>query len=289
MIKNRKTITFDHDILELSKALEPEERKEFFLQLVEHFLEDKQFPDTVSPCLKVALAAASPTIRKLQSKFQNGKCTKATSCPKNESESKPIEANPPAHMYNNQSLLNNKVSSSINFNTYQPSNVINNNINLYKNISTLIIYVKNNKVLSNEQSSILLNNEQQVAEALKNLYDKNHQAFINFYSTFENAIKNDSLKIAGSIRTRNQIVSAMLKLLLSPAGVQSISDLSNELESTPGIRYKISYFTTMLWNREAAPIPGTQYKKSNQPNFKQRTYTKEELDALYDDLDDVEI
>lgn len=44
-MKNRKTITLDQDILNISKALEPEERKDFFLQLVEHFLEDKQFPE----------------------------------------------------------------------------------------------------------------------------------------------------------------------------------------------------------------------------------------------------
>lgn len=286
-MKNRKTITFDQDILELSKALEPEERKDFFLQLVEHFLEDKQFPDTVSPCLKVALTAASPTIRKLQSKFQNGKCTKATSCPKNESESKPTEANPPAHMYNNQSFSNNKVSSSIKFNNNQPTNVINNNTNLYKNLCTYIIYIKNQPNLNAQQIKTPLNYEQRIAEALNNLQNKNQQAFFNFEKAVNNVTSSNIIKFSGINYSHIQIIPFFINLLICPAGVQIICDLSDELESTVDVRNKTAYFTTMLWNCSKNPTKQKENKHDVQPDFEHRTYTENELNNLFDSLDDM--
>lgn len=286
-MKNRKTITFDQGILELSKALEPEERKDFFLQLVEHFLEDKQFPDTVSPCLKVALAAASPTIRKLQSKFQNGKCTKATSCPKNESELKPTEANPPAHMYNNQSFSNNKVSSSIKFNNInQPNNVIN-NTNLYKNLCTYIIYIKNQPNLNAQQIKNPLNYEQRIAEALNNLQNKNQQAFLNFEKAVNNVTSNNIIKFSGINYSHIQIIPFFINLLICPDGVQTVCDLTDELESTVDVRNKTAYFTTMLWNRSKNPTKQKENKHDVQPDFEHRTYTENELNNLFDSLDDM--
>ena len=287
-MKNRKTITFDQDILQISKALEPEERKEFFLQLVEHFLEDKQFPETVSPCMKVALAAASPTIRKLQSKFLNGICTKETFCHKNESETKPTEATAPAHMYNNQSTNKNKISSSINFNTTnQPTNVINNNTNIYNNISTYISYIKNNQNLSVEQIKNPLNYERRVAEALNQLRTQEPQTFLNFNNTFDFVLKNEKIKISGASHSQQEIVSVILDLLIKPDGFQTVRELSNELESTLGVRNKCAYFLTMLWNR-AKNLSQTVQNKSK-PNFEQRTYTKEQCDAFYDNLDDIDV
>lgn len=285
-MKTRKTITLDQDILNISKALEPEERKEFFLQLVEYFLEDKKFPDTVSPCLKVALAAATPTIRKLQSKFQNGICTKATSCPKNESESKPTEANPPAHMYNNQSFSNNKVSSSINLNTNQTNKVVNNNTNIYNNISTYINYLKNNQNLSVEQIKNPLNYERRVSEALNQLRTQEPQTFLNFNNTFEYFLKNKNIKISGASHSQKEVVSVIFDLLIKD-GFQTIRELSNELESTLGVRNKCAYFLTMLWNR-AKNLSQTVTNKSK-PNFEQRNYTKEQCDAFYDNLDDIDV
>lgn len=287
-MKNRKTITFDQDILNISKALEPEERKEFFLQLVEHFLEDKQFPDTVSPCLKVALAAASPTIRKLQSKFLNGKCTKDTSCPKNASETKPTEANAPAHMYNNQSTNKNKISSSINFNTTnQPTNVIN-NTNIYNNISTYINYLKNNQNLSVEQIKNPLNYERRVSEALNQLRTQEPQTFLNFNNTFDYVLKNEIIKITGASHSQQEVVSVILELLIKPDGIQTIRELSSELDSTLRVRNKSAYFLTMLWNR-AKNLSQTVQQNKSKPNFKQRTYTKEQCDAFYDNLDDIDV
>lgn len=286
-MKNRKTITLDQDILNISKALEPEERKDFFLQLVEHFLEDKQFPENVSPCLKVALTAASPTIRKLQSKFQNGKCTKATSCPKNESESKPTEANPPAHMYNNQSFSNNKVSSSIKFNNNQPTNVINNNTNLYKNLCTYIIYIKNQLNLNAQQIKTPLNYEQRIAEALNKLQNKNQQAFFNFEKAVNNVTSSNIIKFSGINYSHIQIIPFFINLLICPAGVQTVCDLSDELESTVGVRNKTAYFTTMLWNCSKNPTKQKENKHDVQPDFEHRTYTENELNNLFDSLDDM--
>lgn len=286
-MKNRKTITLDQDILNISKALEPEERKDFFLQLVEHFLEDKQFPENVSPCLKVALTAASPTIRKLQSKFQNGKCTKATSCPKNESESKPTEANPPAHMYNNQSFSNNKASSSIKFNNNQPTNVINNNTNLYKNLCTYIIYIKNQPNLNAQQIKTPLNYEQRIAEALNKLQNKNQQAFFNFEKAVNNVTSSNIIKFSGINYSHIQIIPFFINLLICPAGVQTVCDLSDELESTVGVRNKTAYFTTMLWNCSKNPTKQKEIKHDVQPDFEHRTYTENELNNLFDSLDDM--
>ena len=287
-MKTRKTITLDQDILNISKALEPEERKEFFLQLVEYFLEDKKFPDTVSPCLKVALAAASPTIRKLQSKFQNGKCTKDTSCPKNASETKPTEANPSAHMYNNQSFSNNKVSSSIKFNNNnQPTDVINNNTNLYKNLCTYIIYIKNQPNLNAQQIKNPLNYEQRIAEALNNLQNKNQQAFFNFEKSINNVTSSNIIKFSGINYSHIQIIPFFINLLICPAGVQIICDLSDELESTVGVRNKTAYFTTMLWNCSKNPTKQKENKHDVQPDFEHRTYTENELNNLFDSLDDM--
>lgn len=286
-MKNRKTITFDQDILNISKALEPEERKEFFLQLIEHFLEDKQFPATVSPCLKVALAAASPTIRKLQSKFENGICTKATSCPKNESETKPTESNLPAHMYNNQSFSNNKVSSSINLNTNQTNKVVN-NTNIYNNISTYVNYIKNNQNLSVEQIKNPLNYERRVSEALNQLRTQEPQTFLNFNNTFDYVLKNEIIKITGASHSQQEVVSVILELLIKPDGIQTIRELSSELDSTLRVRNKSAYFLTMLWNR-AKNLSQTVQQNKSKPNFEQRTYTKEQCDAFYDNLDDIDV
>lgn len=293
MNKNRKTITFDDTLLEASRALMREDRQQFFLLLLEHFLEDKPFPETISDSLRVALAMASPQIRKMQSKFQNGICTKASLCPKNVSESKRSEANRSESktvMYNNYPSSIYKESSLINLNNNnQPANndkLINNN--LLNNLCNYIIYIKNNQNLSIEQTKDPLKYQRTVEKALNQLATENQQAFLNFSQAFEYITKKETIQIAKQPKTHQQVMAVLFKLLNNPAGIAEICARSEELENTINLRNREGYFTSMLWHASFRICAPNSKPKTIEPNFKQRDYSNEDLNKLFDNLDDIE-
>lgn len=255
-MKKRNTITLDQDILLIAHSLDPEEQGLFYQFIIEYFLSEKQFPATVSPAMKVAIACATPQIRRLQSKFLNGKCTKATLCPDKTSEVKRTEANGSAtYGYN--------ISSSI-----------------ISNIYTLNYILSTNQPLLRAPAREPLENRTRVAQALEQLQTKDQQTFSTIIQIFENLDNNDKLKIAGELKTNTEVAIAIVNLLLAPAGVKTIIDLHNELESTQKVRNPINYFTSMLYNKSKA---GTQ-QTTKKPDFQQRSHDEINMDSLWDEL-----
>ena len=98
-MKNRKTITFNADVLLVSEKLKDSDRLVFYDGIFNHFLKGENLPhNNISETLELAFAYMAPQLRVLQSKFNNGtqkksiQETKASLCPNGISESKRTEA-----------------------------------------------------------------------------------------------------------------------------------------------------------------------------------------------------
>lgn len=268
-MKKRKTITFDQDLLLVAHALPREERGQFYELLIEHFLDEQEFPATLSPTLKLAICAVSPQIRSLQSKFLNRIDTKATLCPKNEIET---HRNASDEIKTHRNASDGMVINKSLFN--KQSN------NIYKYITTNQVICAHARDASETFNT--------TAGALNTLFSKNQQAFFNFASAFEHSTSTTKpIKIAGTVKNAEEVALSLINLLTRPAGDQDIIARSEELEATEGVKNPVAYFTTMLWN--------TYHNKSSQrpapskPNFAQRQYSEAELNGLFDDLDSVEV
>jgi len=118
-MKERQTITFSQSIYNIAQALRREERLIFYEQLIDYFLGGKEMTiNQYSESLRVALACATPQMRVLQSKFNNGNAqkifhqnAKGLLCPSETSEikldeAKISESNSRASNFNNLDVTN---------------------------------------------------------------------------------------------------------------------------------------------------------------------------------------
>ena len=259
-MKHRKTITLNETFLNISIALCPGDRLIYLESILKHFLRGEELPkNNISDALKIAFVSTLPQIRVLQTKAENGlaekklpRNSKASLCPKSEADSSELKRN----------------------------DIIMNPINLLSFI---------NKYIINKQSSARA--DTQVREAFKQEGGRPAASFyklftnnIEIYNQFEKIAKtiinqDKELKISGKTLSSVAAAKFLQQLIQTEAGGKIIEESIQTTNTTPGINNKTNYCFAMLYNKF--------YKRPARqegPGFNERTYTKEELDSLFEPL-----
>lgn len=267
MSKKRKTITFSQDDLVMAEGLKPSEQGMFYTLLIKHFLYSEPINlEELSDTLKVAVLGTLPKIRAMQAKFSNGTVaknfnekTKAPLCPVDRSETKQKEANGRESIYNNYPL--------------------NNNYNILKKYIMIDQSPARVRGANSDKTT-----DAPVVEALNKLQTK--PKLYNFLTKIIETIDRPApVKINGAVVDKSAIAKELVYLLSRQDFETQLESAVQEVNNTAGVRDKVKYLLAMLFN-----LARSLRKPAQNPHgFAERTYSTEELNALYDALDDTSL
>ena len=265
-MKKRRTITLSQDILVIANALSNSNRLVFYDTIINHFLAGETMPtgENVPSELRVAFAGALPQLRAMESKYDNGTVekkftgrTKATLCPSGGSEIKRNKAN-----------------------VSEPYN----NIYPFPNL----IYIFNKYITTNQSTAHTCEKtfKQTIVasaeEVLSKLRRENQQLYQYFYTIIQTIDKSGAVNIYGTPVPSSKIIQTILELVQNP-NFQTVLNSARNKSSEANVRDSIKYSITYLYNQ------ATNKPKQQSQDFKQREYSEEELNSLFDNPDDVEV
>ena len=247
----------------------------FYETLINHFLAGAKLPayDEVSDELRVAFACAVPQIRAMQSKYDNGTAekitivkTKASLCPSETSETKRTGAE------QSDSYINNIPFPKI-------LNIIYKYINTNQSSAGAHAYTRDE---TNKKTS------RATAEAaLAQLESENQSLLQFFYQIIQKVDSDKTIKINGAIVPSATIMQAMLDLTQQPSFIQVLESAQAEADS-PNVRDKLKYAISVLYNFNSR-LQTKPAKPHSADGFGQRQYSEEELNSLFDTMEDIEI
>ena len=95
----------------------------------------------------------------------------------------------------------------------------------------------------------------------------------------------DKIRISGKLTARAEILHAYNKMLGRTDALERLQYVYHEADTTPGVRNPFKYTVALLYN-VAIDAPKPEYK-NKVPNEKieRRQYGRNELNALYENLD----
>lgn len=260
-MKQRKTITLNETFLNISGALSPGDRLIYLESILKHFLRGESLPkDNISDALKIAFISTLPQIRVLQTKAENGlaekkspRSSKVSLCPKSEADLSELKRN----------------------------DIIINPLNLLSFINKYIINKQSSACADTREREALKQEGGAPATSLQKLFTNDIEIYNQFEKIAKTIINQEKeLKISGKTLSSVAAANFLKKLIQSEAGAQIILDSIRTTNTTPGINNKTNYCFAMMYNKF--------YKhpaRQETPGFNERTYTKEELDSLFDDVD----
>ena len=267
MSKKRKTITFSQDDLVMAEGLNPSEQGMFYTLLIKHFLYSQPINlEELSDTLKVAVLGTLPKIRAMQAKFTNGNVGKnfneknrAPLCPVDRSETKQKEANGSESIYNNYPL--------------------NNNYNILKKYIMIDQSPARARGANSDKTT-----DAPVVEALNQLQSK-PKLYNLITKIIETIDRPAPVKINGAVVDKSAIAKELVYLLSRQDFEIQLESAVQEVNNTAGVRDKVKYLLAMLFN-----LARSLRKPAQNPHgFAERTYSTEELNALYDALDDTSL
>ena len=276
-MNNRKTITLNDNILNTAEVLPNDMRLMFYDKLMQHFLKGQDLSlNEVPDILKVALVGIMPELRKLQSKFDAGitqkkfrEKEKASLCPNDRSKMKQNKAN--------QSIEDNNIYSTF-------PNLI------------YILYKYNNSInlphgcVRTHEKPFKQDHDTKAEVQLNKLKSKNPAMYNYFNQIVTRVNKEKGIKISGVPTTAEKILPQLSKIA-EQSNLEELLISANEESSSPKVRDKIRYSISLLYNlaTRLINVPPSQVKAPVQKDFTEREYTREELNSLFDTLDDIEL
>ena len=278
--KKRKTLTMTYELFEaVSKVKSPEERLQIYEIMFNHFFKNKPIDHSKieSETVSSILAFMMPDIRKIQSKYDNRIGKKST---KNNASlflcnQKVIEQQQPTTAF----------STSDYYNIY---NIIN---NIYLIINQSVSNSKNNN------SYINITNKDIMTKSLQEISQENATHYEALVNVINEVASKEKIKINGVWVERATALDTIAGLLVSQEGVQQLSLKIDEVAQTQGLKNKLGYLTSALYNLSKDLAKNLKsnisYKSYNQSKSNSgmltHNYTAEQLNSVYDDLDTVEI
>lgn len=271
-MKKRKTITLSQTVYEIALAMKQEERHRFYDVLLDHFLGGNTINmETLPETVKLAVIWVSPVIRQMEAKFNNGNAekkfenrAKGILCPNKRSETKQKEA------------IGSELDSRA---SYSDLHIVTNNI--YSNSQPT------KDSCAHARDAVKTTNDDELMCLLTNMRNQNPSQAEMMQSILDRISKSESIKIKGQAVKQCEVQASMIKLMRRPDFSQLL-DSAIEESSAPEIRDPIKYSTSILYNLEkrlsTEPAP-----RAKRANFNQRTYNQEQLNNLYDDLDEISI
>ncbi len=268
----RKTITYSKRIFEPIRRLNDADRLQLYDALNEHFLDDKPFEyERYSYTVQTLLPWLAPEIRKLETKYTNSKNAKSSAGLFNCTQ---IVSEPQANDKRTESERIN-----IPYNKYNSNNIYN---LLFKQTTTARTRTReeiNKKDNDGDSMSVAI---QKISE-LDPATGARIEALITQLKS-----GNEKIKIAGEPTERAKILEAINGLLISANAVEQLQAIFSEIDSTPNVRNPFKYTVSFLYN-VALERGKPDYSKLRELDYMHHSYTPEQLNNLFDSLDDVEI
>lgn len=268
-MKKRKTITFPQLIYEIGHVMQNHDRLLFYDTLMNHFLggipmDTNNLPENV----KLAVIWASPKIREMESKFNNGSSpkkfenrTKALFCPENESGMKQNEAE--------------KSGSDSRTSDYNLHIVTN---NIYSNSN------QTKESCAPARETFKTTNDDELACLMNKLEVQNPNQYKTMSAVLNHVQRNKTIKIRGNPINNNEVQHCIIHIMKQPNFSTLLESAINEA-TAPAVGDQISYLTSVLYNlsHKLVTKPQTQ---STPRNYEQRTYTPEQMNQLFDNLEE---
>ena len=283
----RKTVTIPRDLFLELKDFKMETRQKLLYYVLDNLFDGKITTNEIPEEIRDAYIGFKYEFGKIQKQYDNGKKSvqkntkqKNTGlfCPFDDTQKDPTSTQPNPYDYDYNIKNNNKLTNIINI-------YINNQsvsqLNKYK-------YINNN--LPFGKLIIMVGQVQKIC---------GEENFEKIIKAVEKVAKLQSIKVGGLVKSPGEVLDKIVGLLLTEGAGEQIKIKLDNLSQTTGITSPTSYLIASLYNlaidfeKESKHIvsqfPLKQTKNQNSDALRQRTYTKEELESLYDDLDDIEI
>ena len=277
MIK-RKTVTISDNVFQtLYRVKDDQERLTCYDTIFKALFTNSPVKmSALSETVQLAVSCLMPELRKIQSKYTNGKTVKKQnlssvflSCEQNGSEAKQNEA---------------KKIESFSPDYNNNNNSINNNIYNILISSSSNIFNKTTNYTSNA-----------LAETLNQFANTAPGEFKKFCKTIKLLNQNEMVKINGVFKNSKEVIESIAELLLNPSGLEQIKLQYAELEKKSSeIKNKSKYEISAIFNL-ANDLKSQKFvkyhgqTKSSNLDYEQRNYTEEEYQAVFDNLDNAEI
>lgn len=273
----RKTITYSKRIFEPIRRLNDADRLQLYDALNEHFLDDKPFEyERYSYTVQTLLPWLAPEIRKLETKYTNSKNAKSSASLFNCEQ---IVSEPQA---NDKRTVSELQADNINipYNKYNSNNIYN---FLYKQTTA--------RAHTCEEINKKDNDCDSMSVAIQNISALDPATGARIETLIKQLQSGDEkIKIAGEPTERAKILQAINKLLLSPNSLEQLQSIFKDIDSTQSVRnpfkYTISYIYNVALERGK---PDYSSSKPRELDYMHHYYTAEQLNDLFDSLDDVEI
>ena len=283
----RKTVTIPRDLFLELKDFKMETRQKLLYYVLDNLFDGKITTNEIPEEIRDAYIGFKYEFGKIQKQYDNGKKSvqkntkqKNTGlfCPFDDTQKDPTSTQPNPYDYDYNIKNNNKLTNIINI-------YINN-----QSVSQLSKYKYINNNLPFGKLMIMVGQVQKIC---------GEENFEKIIKAVEKVAKLQFIKVGGLVKSPGEVLDKIVGLLLTEGAGEQIKIKLDNLSQTTGITSPTSYLIASLYNlaidfeKESKHIvsqfPLKQTKNQNSDALRQRTYTKEELESLYDDLDDIEI
>ena len=283
----RKTVTIPRDLFLELKDFKMETRQKLLYYVLDNLFDGKITTNEIPEEIRDAYIGFKYEFGKIQKQYDNGKKSvqkntkqKNTGlfCPFDDTQKDPTSTQPNPYDYDYNIKNNNKLTNIINI-------YINN-----QSVSQLSKYKYINNNLPFGKLIIMVGQVQKIC---------GEENFEKIIKAVEKVAKLQSIKVGGLVKSPGEVLDKIVGLLLTEGAGEQIKIKLDNLSEATGITSPTSYLIASLYNlaidfeKESKHIvsqfPLKQTKNQNSDALRQRTYTKEELESLYDDLDDIEI
>lgn len=255
------------------RHLEPAVRYSVFDAILDFFFEDKIlcYGDYDTPT-RTALACMMPGLRKVQSQFDNGKTekklrknTQGLLCPLETSQTKPIQAKGDSSIiYNNK--IDNNIYNKQTKNNQQPSADELRIEKAHEELLKKIDQLKSSPSATDKRATIIRAEElisRLALECEPQTINRQPMAVADVLERYQKAFEHEPEKTIHNL--------------------ERIFNMFDEACFETKITNTYKYLVALFYNQALVRPP------RNVDEFKQRTYTNQELNNLFDNLDDIKI
>lgn len=272
----RKTLTLPVDLNDKLKRLGDETFVKVMRTIFAVFFEGKIIHyEDYDEITQTALACIMPDLRRIQTQFDNGRCEKNRAktikggvCPFEASQTQPNSANYEPSIYNNIYNINNNKNNKQTITNSRPADAVS---VISNQIQTRLLALESNSEaeqqtvtrfgelvsrIAREPNPLAINSEALAPE----------QILMRFEQIFE--------------RKPAQTIDKLTHIF------QMLDEACQERKITNTYRYSVALFYNQAMSHF---YPSPSKNQQSVPEFSARNYTAEEMNSLFDNLDEIEV
>lgn len=268
----RNQVTYSRRILDPIRRLNDSDRLTVYDALNDYFLDGKPLQyDSYSYTVQTILACIAPEMRLLETKYLNRKNAKKSvsllNCKKIDDENVP-------------DVSQKSDTIKIPYNKYNTDNKYN---FLYKQTTA-----RAHAYASENLNKTINDGDELVAriEKIAALDPATAQRTLTLVEQLQSDA--ETIRISGKPTRRAEILHAYNKMLGRADALERLQYVYHEADIAPGVHNPYRYTVALLYN-VATDAPKPEYNKATVEEIERHKYSSEELNALFDNLDDIGI